>query len=122
MNATALISVWAMIIGLVRRQRTNSVPKMTPMLTRLSGRTALATRIHPRTHSSGEVLHVGRNRLTFRPFCHDSEVTFAPYVTRAVGRSGESPLRRSVRRFFPHFAPPLLTCCFAIRKATIAPE
>jgi hypothetical protein len=33
MNATALISVCAMIIGLVRRHRRNSVPKMTPMIT-----------------------------------------------------------------------------------------
>jgi hypothetical protein len=34
-----------------------------------------------------------------------------------VGRSGGSPARRSPRRFFPHFAPPTLTCRFATRKA-----
>lgn len=32
MKATASMSVWAMIIGVARRQRRKSVPKMTPMI------------------------------------------------------------------------------------------
>ena len=39
-----------------------------------------------------------------------------------VGRSGGSPTRHSGRRFFPHFAPSVLTCRFATQEAIDAAD